>query len=186
MRRFDQLLSPGERVHLVTREHGTVLVRPFLRATAILTVLAGAALRLSSMAVPGVVRWTSAVLLALLAAHALLRLAAAVGRWHARRLVITDRRALLLSGGFGRRVSSVPLRAVLEVEVMWPGLGRMLRYGALVVNVNGSRGPLLGLRRLPDPDLLMGLLLGLADEATPRRAHRRRAGTVAAPSGVGA
>jgi hypothetical protein len=35
----------------------------------------------------------------------------------------------------------------------------------VIANTNGRRAPLLGLRRLPDPDLIFALLLGL-DEAS--------------------
>ena len=51
-------------------------------------------------------------------------------------------------------------------------------------NSNGRRAPLLGLRRLPDPDLIFALLLGLDQahlvEPDPPSVRRRRA--IAAPS----
>jgi hypothetical protein len=40
----------------------------------------------------------------------------------------------------------------------------MLHYGGVVVRSGGGSGLLFGLRRLPDPDLLLGLLLGLAED----------------------
>jgi hypothetical protein len=47
----------------------------------------------------------------------------------------------------------------------------MLHYGGVVITSGGRRGMLFGLRRLPDPDLLLGLLFGLAEERPrPRRA----------------
>ena len=39
MARVDRLISPSERIHLITREHGVVLVRPFLRATVVILLL---------------------------------------------------------------------------------------------------------------------------------------------------
>ncbi|MGI8427829.1 MAG: hypothetical protein ACR2OB_00645, partial [Solirubrobacteraceae bacterium] len=39
-----------------------------------------------------------------------------------------------------------------------------LHYGGVLVGGGEGRSLLFGLRRLPDPDLLLGLLLGLADE----------------------
>ena len=45
----------------------------------------------------------------------------------------------------------------------------MLHYGGVVVGTGGRRSLLFGLRRLPDPDLLLGLLLGLAEERAEDR-----------------
>jgi hypothetical protein len=49
----------------------------------------------------------------------------------------------------------------------------------VVAHANGRRGPLLGLRRLPDPDLVYALLLGLEDDyedqPEPPRVRRRQA-----------
>jgi hypothetical protein len=44
----------------------------------------------------------------------------------------------------------------------------MLHYGGVVVGSGGRRGLLFGLRRLPDPDLLLGLLLGLSEDRPVR------------------
>jgi hypothetical protein len=87
--------------------------------------------------------------------------------------VVTDRRALLIAGGLSRRVAVVPLDSVEEVEVRMSALGRMLRYGGLVVSAGGRRGLLFGLRRLPDPDLVFALVLGLDERiaARPRRSQ---------------
>jgi len=96
-----------------------------------------------------------------------------------RRLVITDRRVLVTSGTLSRRVSSVPLHTLDDLYIHLSGAGRILRYGCVIVTAGGRRGPLLGFRRMPDPDLVFALLLGLEDEhgyePEPPRMRRRHA-----------
>lgn len=168
---IDRLLAPGERVHLMSREHGVVLVRPFLGAAAVVSAVAAAAIVVAGLQVLGPLRVVLAVAAALAAARALLQLVRAVARWQRRVLVVTDRRMLLLGGGPGRQVAVMPLHAITDIEIVRPPAGRMLRYGGVVVSSGGRRGLLFGLRRLPDPDLILGLLLGLEEERPrPRRA----------------
>ena len=183
MGQIDRLLAPGERVHLVSREHGVVLVAPFLRAVMVVAASAAAAILIAGLAVLGPVRLVLAALAALAAAHALLHLARSVARWQRRVLVVTDRRAVLLAGGLGQRAAVFPLNAISDIEIVRPAAGRVLHYGGVLVGGGGAgRGLLFGLRRLPDPDLLLGLLLGLADE---RGGTRPRWGTAtAASSGI--
>jgi hypothetical protein len=169
MGQLDRLLAPGERVHLVSREHGVVLLAPFLRAAMIVAASATAAILAAGLGVLGPARLVLAVLAALAAGHALLQLARAVGRWQRRVLVVTDRRAVLLAGGLGQRAAVFPLSAISDIEIVRPAAGRVLHYGGVLVGGGGGRGLLFGLRRLPDPDLLLGLLLGLADESAGMR-----------------
>jgi hypothetical protein len=164
MARVDRMISPSEQIHLVTREHGVVLVRPFMRATLAILLFGGGAYELAGSPVPAVLRWAAAMLAGVVVAISLLGLLRRVSRWNARRLVVTDRRVLLTSGLLARRVSAVPLHALDDLQIHVSGAGRILRYGCIVANANGRRGPLFGLRRLPDPDLVFALLLGLDDE----------------------
>jgi hypothetical protein len=175
MGRIDRLLAPGEHVHLVSREHGVVLLRPFLRAAMIVAAAAAAAILIAGLGVLGPARLVLALVAAIAAAHGVARFARAVARWQRRVLIVTDRRAVLLSGGAGQRAAIVPLSAISDIEIVRPAAGRVLHYGGVVVGGGGRRGLLFGLRQLPDPDLLLGLLLGLADEgagARPRRTPR--------------
>jgi membrane protein YdbS with pleckstrin-like domain len=169
MGQIDRLLSPDEHVHLVSREHGVVLVWPFLRAAMILAVAAAAAIAAAGLDLPAAIRLVPVLATAVVAAGALLRVVRVVSRWQRRVLVVTDRRALLLAGGLGSRAAIVPLQSIGDVEVFAPAVGRVLHYGGVVVGTGGRRGLLFGLRRLPDPDLLLGLLLGLAEERADER-----------------
>lgn len=164
------MLAGDERVHLITREHGLVLAPAFVRAGLMLAAAGAAAYAVAGAGRLGPARPAAAVLGGLVAALALMRLVRAVHGWHMRRLVVTDRRLLLLAGGITRQVAVLPLGSIETVEARCAGVGRLLRYGRLTVTVNGRRTVLFGLRKLPDPDLLLGLILGLDDHV---RAHRR-------------
>jgi membrane protein YdbS with pleckstrin-like domain len=164
MPRADSLVTPAERIHLITREHGVVLVRPFLRATLVVALFGGATYELARSPVPSPVRWSVALVAAVVVSISLLGLVRRVGRWNSRRLVVTDRRAVLRNGMLSRRMTAVPLEDLHDLQIHVTGPGRLLRYGAVIVSANGRRGPLLGLTRLPDPDLVFGLLMGLEEE----------------------
>jgi hypothetical protein len=161
---IDRLLARDEHVHLVSREHEIVLVGPFVRACVVLTACAYTAVRAAASGVPLPLRVLAVGVLGVLAVRALVRLARAVGRWQRRMLVVTDRRALLVHGGISRRVAALPLDAIHDLEIVRARPGWMLHYGGLIVSTGGRRDLMFGLRRLPDPDLLFGLLLGLADD----------------------
>ncbi len=161
---IDRLLARGEQIHLVSREHEVVLVGPFVRACVVLTACAYTAVRVAASGVPLPLRVLAVGVLGVLALRALVRLARAVGRWQRRMLVVTDRRALLVQGGVSRRVAALPLDAIHDLEIVRARPGWMLHYGGLIVSTGGRRDLMFGLRRLPDPDLLFGLLLGLADD----------------------
>ena len=67
MRSVDHLLRPDERIRLVSREHGVVLVGAFIRATLTLVVVGGLAYELAGVRSIGVLptarhrRWCSSV-----------------------------------------------------------------------------------------------------------------------------
>jgi hypothetical protein len=168
MAQIDRLLSPGECVHLVSREHGVVLLVPFLRSAAIVAMSAAAAIVAAGLDLPAPIRLIPVLVAAAAAAGALLSLARAVSRWQRQVLVVTDRRAVLLAGGLGQRAAILPLSAISDIEIVSPAVGRVLHYGGVVVRSGGRSDLLFGLRRLPDPDLLLGLLLGLAEDRSVR------------------
>jgi Bacterial PH domain len=180
MAQIDRLLTPGEHVYLISREHGVVLLAPFLRAAAIVALSAGGAILAAGLDLPAPVRLIPALVAAAAATSALAHLVRAVARWQRQVLVVTDRRAVLLAGGLGQRAAVVSLSAISDIEIVRPVAGRVLHYGGVVVRSGGRRGLLFGLRRLPDPDLLLGLLLGLAED----RAVRPRWSPAAVAPGV--
>lgn len=168
--RLASIVSHTERIHLVTREHGVVLFRPFCRSTLTVALFGGGAYELARSPVPSSLRWTAATLAGVIVTISLLGLLRRVLRWNRRRLVVTDRRVLMLSGTLSRRATAVSLDALHDLQIHVSGTGRMLRYGSVIVTTGGHRGPLLGLRRIPHPDLVFALLLGLEQ---PRPASQR-------------
>jgi Bacterial PH domain len=172
MPQIDHLLRPGERIHLVTREHGVVLAGAFLRAGATVAAAGAIALELSGAHSLGLLPAAAAVLAGTVALLALLRLVRRVASWHARRLTVTDRKVVLVQGVAHRRVTALPLSAIDEIEIVSRRRLMGVRCGALMISSSGRRGCLFGLRRLPHPDRLAALLLGLADEQAERRAAR--------------
>ncbi len=185
MARITRLVSDDEHVHLITREHGVVLLPAFVRAAIGVAALGAGAYLLAGITRLGPVRIVPVLVAGALAFHVMLRLVRVVARWHAQRLVITDRRLLLVTGGLSRRVAILPLRAIDQIEVRRPALGRLLHYGGLAVTVGGRRRLLFGLSRLPDPDLVFGLIMGL-DVQIPASGAGRSAvpRTVAVPASV--
>lgn len=162
MRRTARLLAPGEHVHLISREHGITLAGPFLTGAGIVVAASAAAFAAGSVgSLPAGLRDGLAIAAAAVAALAIARLVRAVVRWQTCTMVVTDRRVLLVRGAVAPRVASVRLEAIEDVEIRSSPVGRVLHYGRLVVSAGGRRGALLGLRTLPDPDLVMALLLGL-------------------------
>jgi hypothetical protein len=168
MRSVDHLLADGERIHLVTREHGVVLVGAFVRATVTLAIAGGLAYELAPTRSLGPVPLVVAICAGLVASLALLRLVRRVAVWQGRRLVVTDRKVLLVSGALTRRVTALPLASIDGIEVRRVGaLGP--RCGALLLSANGRRCVLFGLRRVPHPERVMALMLHLAGEVRERR-----------------
>jgi membrane protein YdbS with pleckstrin-like domain len=181
MAALDRLLAPDERLHLVTREHGVLLVPAFLRTMTGLAALAVVAVTAAGTGWLGPGRVAVAVAAGALAVWFLAGLVRAVVRWHTRRLMVTDRRMVLVQGALLRRVATLRLDAIDAIEVQSSGLGRLLRYGGLVVTTRAGRERLFDLRRVPDPDLVFGLVLGL-DERIPATARRH----LIAPRAAGA
>src|SRR4051794_405402 len=103
MARAERLVSSQERIYLVTREHGVVLLRPFLRSAVAVVLFGGAAFELAGAPVPSVVRWAGALVAAAVVSISMLGLMRRVGRWNARKLVVTDRRVLMTPGALSRR-----------------------------------------------------------------------------------
>jgi membrane protein YdbS with pleckstrin-like domain len=163
--RSERLLAPGERVHLATREHGVVLLRPFAHASAVLAVCAAAGYGAAATPELGALRVAIVLVLAALALRSWVGLVAALARWQRRRLVITDRKAMLEEGVLVRRTTAVRLSQLDDVEIVRGGAGRLLDYGGVRVTASGRRGLLFGLGRLPEPDLVFGLLLGLEERS---------------------
>src|SRR6185437_14991639 len=85
MGQIDRLLDPDEHVHLVSREHGVVLVWPFLRAALLLAL--AAAIAAAGLDLPAAIRLVPVLAAAAIGLGALLRVVRVVARWQRRVLV---------------------------------------------------------------------------------------------------
>lgn len=91
--------------------------------------------------------------------------------WRTEQFVITDKRVLLINGILTRRVAIMPLTKVTDLTYERSLMGRVLGYGAFVMESAGQVQALSRIDYLPEPDTLYHdvsvLLFG------PRQAARR-------------
>ena len=180
MARAERLVSSQERIHLVTREHGVVLLRPF---GALPSRWSRRRRRLRVGRRPGALG--GALGGGAGCGRGRLDLDAgadAPGRPLERPQAGRDRPAgASVTGTLSRRVAAISLDDLYDLQIHVSGVGRLLRYGCVIANTNGRRAPLLGLRRLPDPDLIFALPPGLDDahqeQPQPPRLRSRHAVT---------
>lgn len=74
--------------------------------------------------------------------------------WWQDRLIITDRRILLVTGLLTRRVGMMPLTKVTDMTYERPLLGRLLGYGTFIMESAGQDQALHRIPHLPRPDAL--------------------------------
>jgi uncharacterized membrane protein YdbT with pleckstrin-like domain len=74
--------------------------------------------------------------------------------WHTEEFVITDRRVLLIDGVLSRRVAIMPLSKVTDLTYRRSIPGRLLGYGAFVVESAGQHQAFNQINFLPSPDRL--------------------------------
>ncbi|WP_196279491.1 PH domain-containing protein [Catellatospora vulcania] len=71
--------------------------------------------------------------------------------FHFGRLILTDKRIIVLRGVFFRRASTLPLSSMADVTCVQSPLGSLLGYGSLVITGAGRRSGMRTLADLPDP-----------------------------------
>jgi uncharacterized membrane protein YdbT with pleckstrin-like domain len=74
--------------------------------------------------------------------------------WYAEEFVITDRRVLLIDGLLSRRVAIMPLSKVTDLTYRRSIAGRVLGYGAFIVESAGQHQAFNQIDYLPAPDRL--------------------------------
>jgi uncharacterized membrane protein YdbT with pleckstrin-like domain len=129
------LMSSGETIQMVVRQHWIVMARAIVLnglAIAVLLLFAGVGTGLDSPA--GSVL---AAIAALLVIVPLVLLVRSVAWWSARQFVITSRRVMEVSGVLNREVSDSNLDKVNDVVLRQSFLGRALGYGDLQI-ITGS------------------------------------------------
>lgn len=169
MRMLDAYLGDDEQVLLSTRQHPVALVRALLD-----TCIALLPLALLGWGVAGIEllrgpvgEWTVRAVLAWMLLL-VLRLGWRVVEWELERVVITTDKVLYRTGVLSQRVASTPLGKLSEFTVRQSLAGRILGYGALVLDVPGGRAQVLhGLGFLPDPAGVYRLVCERSTGAAP-------------------
>lgn len=142
-----RLLAPEETIKFETRPHWRALFVPAF--TLIITlVIAAVVLSWIASSLPNM-EWLRWVIIG--AALLILILWAVVPflRWVTTQYVFTDRRIIVRSGIITRQGKDMPLAKVNNVSFSVPAMGRILNYGALVIQSAGENDGLT-IQDVPD------------------------------------
>ncbi|MGH2704535.1 MAG: PH domain-containing protein [Actinomycetota bacterium] len=142
------------------RRHPIVVARPFVLWILAILAGAGAGLVLGPPATRSIVDRAAGVLVLVATLYTAWRAA----QWWFARYVITDRRILLVEGIVSRTISAIPLSKITDTTFRRSPLGRMLRYGDLLLDAPGERPGLPRLTFLPKPDVAYRLIMGLVNQ----------------------
>ncbi len=153
-------LGDDEVVLLATRQHPWALVGALRDALVLIVPLVMFAWGIAGLPFGGLMRievggerivwWVLAALL-VVGVVVVIRLAGAVIAWEFERAVITSEKVMHIQGVLHRRIAATPLVKLSEMQVSQGVVGRMLGFGALLMDAPGGGTPLHGLRYLPDP-----------------------------------
>jgi uncharacterized membrane protein YdbT with pleckstrin-like domain len=144
----DEYLLPTERRVIRVRRHWTYVGWDVFEAIALLAV----AVMVSYLLPAGAwifqnVLWYAALLV-------VLRFAYIVVDWWVERIVVTDKRFMLITGVFTNRVAMMPITKVTDLTYERTALGRLLGYGTLIVESAGQIQALNRIEFLPRPELV--------------------------------
>jgi hypothetical protein len=160
----DRYLLPSERLVVSVRRHPIILFRYIVEVVAAALVCGWLADAVGGGRQDDLV-WL--VFLAVVARAVWMGL-----EWSNDRLLISDRRIMMVSGLLTRRVAMMPLRKVTDLTYERPLAGRILGYGTFVLESAGQDQALRRVPYLPEPDVLYAdvseLLFGGGGIASPR------------------
>lgn len=141
-------LALDERLVVRMRRHPAVLGKTVLQTAGVLFV----ALALSVWLTPGKGNDFVNTILGVVILAAVARLGWRLWEWSVERIVVTDRRLLEVSGVLTRKVGSMPLDKVTDMTYRRSFLGRILGYGAFIVESPGQKQALELINFIPQPD----------------------------------
>jgi ABC-type transport system involved in cytochrome c biogenesis permease subunit len=145
---------PGEGRYLALDERMVVRIRrhPAVLSITVLQSLGAVfvALLISSWISAGVGAVDTVLGVIILAA--LGRLGWRLWEWSVDRIVVTDRRILEVSGLLSRKVASMPLDKVTDMTYRRTVTGRVLGYGAFIVESPGQKQAVEMINFIPQPD----------------------------------
>ena len=151
----NKYLLPHERQVISVHQHPAVLIGPIFW---VLLGLAIAGWQSNSVAHGNT---TVILIIWILWAILLLRLAWKVLEWSLTYFVITSQRLLLTQGFVIRRVDMMPLTKVTDMSFQRTTLGRILGYGEFIVESAGQDQALRNVKFLPYPEQLYLEVCGL-------------------------
>jgi hypothetical protein len=141
-------LAPGEEVVRTCRRHLSVLLRPALKAMVLIGLLGALGWFSGPRGAADVVDQICGVLAALV----LLRFGLRLRRWASERIIVTDMRIAAVGGIMARRVSSWPYVRIHDLGLRRSIAGRLLGYGAVVIEATTPGSAPVVLERIPDPN----------------------------------
>jgi hypothetical protein len=141
-------LAPGEEVVRTCRRHLSVLLRPALKTMVLVGLLGALGWFTGPRGAADVVDQICGVLAALV----LLRFVLRLRRWASERIIVTDMRIAAVGGIMARRVSSWPYVRIHDLGLRRSIAGRLLGYGAVVIEATTPGSAPVVLERIPDPN----------------------------------
>lgn len=144
----DEYLLPTERRVIRVRRHWTYVLWDVFEAMALLAVAVMVSYLLPSGA------WLFQNILWYAALLVVLRFAYIVVDWWVERIVVTDKRFMLITGVFTNRVAMMPIGKVTDLTYERTWVGRLLGYGTLIVESAGQIQALNRIEFLPRPELV--------------------------------
>lgn len=140
-------LLPVEQRVIAVRRHPALLLRYFVETLVALVVAGLLTADLPDGNLIGTLLWLAALAVAA-------RFGWKIAEWSVDRFVVTERRVLLVSGLLTRRVAMMPLRKVTDMTFERSLAGRLLGYGAFVMESAGQDQALHRIDYLPAPETL--------------------------------
>ena len=136
----EQLLSRGEQIRYVARQHIFVLIANILAELALIALLVAAGV-VSRMAfqtndvVIGALTATNLILAICVGISIMVLISGAIDymRWTSDQCVITDRRVIQVRGVITKRVIDSSLEKITDVELRQSFLGRLLDFGTIAI-----------------------------------------------------
>ena len=141
-------LALDERLVARVRRHWAVLGMTVLQTLGIVV----AALLLSGWIDAGKSMGFVDTILGIIVLGAVARMGWNLWQWSVERIVVTDRRLLEVSGVLSRRVASMPLDKVTDMTYRRTLVGRILGYGAFMVESPGQKQAVEMVNFIPQPD----------------------------------
>lgn len=143
-----KILLPHEREVITVRKHVAVLIKPTL------VVLAGLVIAAVISTTVGRRNSSAVGIVWLLWLVPVLWLAYRFAEWWVNYFVVTQRRMLLATGVFTRKVAMMPLVKVTDMSFQRSALGRLLGYGEFILESAGQDQALRVVDHLPYPEQL--------------------------------